>query len=180
MFPLTWWDGHVGIHNNSLYRTSLNRVKFPKDFFAFDLYTNMAVVTSCENTSFSINGLLRLCLYLQKNLNAGLLLDTRTCRKVAIAKIWPYGTCSASLRIFHSVWSWERIWSEALVTKICSKFKSNLVPTGLFSVGWHQDSGQFQSRKWQESVLLLTKSKPDSGDEIEALRDGIGFEVNSF
>ena len=66
------------------------------------------------------------------------------------------------------------------MTKICSKFKSNLVPTGLFSVGWHQDSGQFQSRKWQESVLLLTKSKPDSGDEIEALRDGIGFEVNSF
>lgn len=66
------------------------------------------------------------------------------------------------------------------MTKICSKFKSNLVPTGLFSVGWHQDSGQFQSRKWPGSVLVLTKSKPDSGDEIEALHDVIGVEVDSF
>ena len=140
----------------------------------------MAAVTSCENTPFSISDLLWLWLYLQKKLNAGWLLDTRTCRKVAIAKIWPYGTCS-SLRIFHSVWSWERIWSEAPVTKICSKPKSNLVPTGLFSVDWHQDPGHFQSRKWPESVLLvLTKWKPDSGDEIEALHDVIAVEVNSF
>ena len=91
----------------------------------------MAAVTSCENTPFSINDLHWLCLYLQKKLNAGWLLDTRTCRKVAIAKIWPYGTCSF-LRIFHSVWSWERIWSEAPVTKICLKLSPISYPQAFF------------------------------------------------
>ena len=44
-----------------------------------------------------------------------------------------------------------------------------------------KNSGQFQSRKWPESVLfVLTKWKPASEDEIEALHDVIAVEVNSF
>ena len=40
---------------------------------------------------------------------------------------------------------------------------------------------QFQSREWPDSVFfVLTKQKTDSGDEIEALNDGIGIEVNSL
>ena len=59
VFPLY---NHVGIQNNS--KISNNRVKFPKDLFAFVLYPNMAAVMSCENTPFSINDLLGSCLNL--------------------------------------------------------------------------------------------------------------------
>ena len=40
---------------------------------------------------------------------------------------------------------------------------------------------QFQSRKWQDSMFfVLTKQKADPGEEIEALNDGFGIEVNSL